>query len=78
MCVVFLLNQTPTITEQTNSLQAARKKEREQAAAFREGRLGITTVGHTAVRVEDKYKHMLVSSMDPKKAEGAADDAWDD
>ena len=62
-------------------MQAARKKEREQAAAFREGRLGVTGVGqigNTAVRVEDKYKHMLVPSVDPKKSEGAADDAWDD
>lgn len=61
--------------------RAARKKEREQAAAFREGRLGVSgvgQVGNTTVRVEDKYKHMLVSSVDPKKGEGAADDAWDD
>lgn len=61
--------------------RAARKKEREQAAAFREGRLtatGVGQFGNTTVRVEDKYKHMLVSSVDPKKGEGAADDAWDD
>lgn len=61
--------------------RAARKKEREQAAAFREGRLsatGVGQIGNTTVRVEDKYKHMLVPSVDPKKGEGAADDAWDD
>lgn len=61
--------------------RAARKKEREQAAAFREGRLavpGTGQIGSTTVRVEDKYKHMLVLSGDSKKGEGAADDAWDD
>lgn len=62
--------------------RAARKKEREQAAAFREGRLtnatGVAMVGNTSVRVDDRYKHMLVSSADSKKGAGAADDAWDD
>ncbi|KAJ7547940.1 hypothetical protein O6H91_08G110700 [Diphasiastrum complanatum] len=61
--------------------KAARKKEREQAAAFREGRLaqiGSAQIGSTSVRVDDKYKHMLVPVVDPRKGEGAADDAWDD
>ncbi|EFJ32009.1 hypothetical protein SELMODRAFT_75384 [Selaginella moellendorffii] len=60
--------------------KAARRKEREEAAAFKEGRLtgtsGVGTFGSTTVRVDDKYKHMLVASVDPKK--GVADDAWDD
>ncbi|KAG0605379.1 hypothetical protein M758_9G054100 [Ceratodon purpureus] len=61
--------------------KAARRKEREQAAAFREGRLaplGVAQIGATTVRVDDKYKHMLTSSTDTKKGEGAADDAWED
>ncbi|CAM6125535.1 unnamed protein product [Calypogeia fissa] len=61
--------------------KAARKKEREQALAFREGRVaptGVAQIGATTVRVDDKYKHMLVPIVDPKKGEGAADDAWDD
>uniref|UniRef100_A0A7I4FAT6 RNA helicase n=1 Tax=Physcomitrium patens TaxID=3218 RepID=A0A7I4FAT6_PHYPA len=61
--------------------KAARRKEREQAAAFREGRmtpLGVAQVGATTVRVDDKYKHMLSATADPKKGEGAADDAWED
>ncbi|KAH7281356.1 hypothetical protein KP509_36G043200 [Ceratopteris richardii] len=61
--------------------RAARRKEREQAAAFREGRLnasGTAQVGNTTVRVDDRYKHMVAFSADPKKPVGAADDAWDD
>jgi ATP-dependent RNA helicase DDX5/DBP2 len=61
--------------------KAARKKEREQAAAFREGRLapvGVTQIGATTVRVDDRYKHMIAPTVDVKKGEGAADDAWED
>lgn len=39
---------------------------------------GIAQIGATTVRVDDKYKHMLVPIVDAKKGEGAADDAWDD
>eukprot|EP01018_Ginkgo_biloba_P004560 Gb_40721 [translate_table: standard] len=59
--------------------KAARRKEREQAAAFREGRLtptGTGVVGSTNIRVEDKYKYMLAQAN--LKQEGAADNAWDD
>lgn len=59
--------------------KAARRKEREQAAAFREGRLaptGTSAVGSTTIRVEDKYKYMLAHAN--LKQEGAADNAWDD
>lgn len=61
--------------------KAARKKEREEAAAFREGRSTVSSVaviGTTTVRVDDKYKHMIAATGDLKKGEGAADDAWDD
>eukprot|EP00249_Psilotum_nudum_P014431 c24818_g1_i1 orf=232-2025(+) len=60
--------------------KTARKKEREQALAFREGRLASTSIaqiGLTTVHVDDKYKHMLAASVDPKKS-GGADDAWED
>uniref|UniRef100_A0A0C9RXP6 RNA helicase n=1 Tax=Wollemia nobilis TaxID=56998 RepID=A0A0C9RXP6_9CONI len=59
--------------------KAARKKEKEQAAAFWEGRLGRTSsglVGSTTIHVEDKYKYMLAQAN--VKQEGAADNAWDD
>lgn len=59
--------------------KAARRKEREQAAAFREGRLaptGTGVLGSTTIRVEDKYKYMLAQAN--LKQEGAADNAWDD
>lgn len=59
--------------------KAARRKEREQAAAFREGRLvptGTGVLGSTTIRVEDKYKYMLAHAN--LKQEGAADNAWDD
>jgi len=59
--------------------KAARRKEREQAAAFREGRLaptGTGVVGATTIHVEDKYKYMLAHAN--LKQEGAADNAWDD
>eukprot|EP00246_Nothoceros_aenigmaticus_P018493 TRINITY_DN968_c0_g1_i3.p1 TRINITY_DN968_c0_g1~~TRINITY_DN968_c0_g1_i3.p1 ORF type:complete len:195 (+),score=46.16 TRINITY_DN968_c0_g1_i3:196-780(+) len=60
--------------------KAARRKEREQAAAFREGRVAPAAAGQsgaTTVRVDDRYKHMLVPSLDRSRGEGAADDAWD-
>eukprot|EP00850_Spirogloea_muscicola_P003264 SM000013S26433 [mRNA] locus=s13:288468:293676:- [translate_table: standard] len=61
--------------------KAARRKEREDAAAFREGRTVVQTtaaqIGSTLVTLDDKYKHMLTVS-DPKKVEGVADDAWGD
>eukprot|EP00897_Mesotaenium_endlicherianum_P009468 jgi/Mesen1/854/ME000112S10995 len=59
---------------------AARRKEREEAAAFREGRSasqGTAVIGATTVRVDDKYRHMLAAAPDAKSA-GAADDAWGD
>jgi len=42
--------------------KAARRKEREQATPFREGRLaptGTGVIGATTIHVEDKYKYML-------------------
>eukprot|EP00252_Welwitschia_mirabilis_P024891 TRINITY_DN7583_c0_g1_i1.p1 TRINITY_DN7583_c0_g1~~TRINITY_DN7583_c0_g1_i1.p1 ORF type:complete len:589 (-),score=140.01 TRINITY_DN7583_c0_g1_i1:180-1946(-) len=59
--------------------KAARRKEREQAMAFREGRLasfGTGLCGATTIHVEDKYKYMLTQPV--LKQEGSADNAWDD
>lgn len=59
--------------------KAARRKEREQAAAFRDGRnspAGMGLVGTNTIHVEDKYKYMLAQAN--LKQEGAADNAWDD
>eukprot|EP00271_Cylindrocystis_brebissonii_P014082 TRINITY_DN350_c0_g2_i1.p1 TRINITY_DN350_c0_g2~~TRINITY_DN350_c0_g2_i1.p1 ORF type:complete len:582 (-),score=111.25 TRINITY_DN350_c0_g2_i1:1076-2821(-) len=61
--------------------KAARRKEKEDAAAFREGRSGATAavLGGSNVRVATPYKHMIAAAgADPKRVEGAADDAWDD
>ncbi|GBG84216.1 hypothetical protein CBR_g38188 [Chara braunii] len=58
--------------------KAARRREREQAAAFREGRLAdapeAPAVGGAPVKVDEKYQHMLSSAP----AKGVADEAWDD
>jgi len=60
--------------------KAARKKEREAAAAFRDGLRADGSDPNQILAVADKYKHMAVSG--PGAAEistaGAADDAWDD
>ena len=63
--------------------RSARRKEREEAAAFRDGKRGsdvdaVTMIGATPVRVDDNYKHMLMAGTDSKNGEGAADDAWGD
>ncbi|CAI5473054.1 unnamed protein product [Closterium sp. Yama58-4] len=63
--------------------KAARRKEKEEAAAFRENRAAtaanVTMIGATAVKIVDqKYKHMIVAQAGPDKVEGVADDAWDD
>ncbi len=58
-----------------------RRKEREQATTFREGRLvlvGVTHIGATIIWVDDKYKHMIAPFVDTKKGEGVANDAWGD
>ncbi|KAK9279376.1 hypothetical protein L1049_013055 [Liquidambar formosana] len=59
--------------------KAARRKERETAAAQKEARNALSKVslmGPTAINIEDKYRFMLAPSS--IKKEGAADDAWDD
>ncbi|KAK2974590.1 hypothetical protein RJ640_025239 [Escallonia rubra] len=59
--------------------KVARKKEREAAAAQREGRTALNklpAMGPTSINIEDKYKYMITPSM--VKNEGAADGAWDD
>ncbi|CAI7847562.1 unnamed protein product, partial [Closterium sp. NIES-53] len=63
--------------------KAARRKEKEEAVAFRENRAStvanVTMIGATAVKIVDqKYKHMIAAQAGPDKVEGAADDAWDD
>ena len=65
--------------------RSARRKERDEAAAFREGKGSsgasgpqVAMMGSTPVRVDDKYKHMLIGGSDSKQGEGAADDAWGD
>lgn len=61
--------------------KAARRKEREDAAEFRAQRSAptdVATLGATKITVDSKYRHMLAATPDPKKGEGAADDAWDD
>lgn len=81
----MLLNPPPDLpmlsTTSSLPMQSARRKEKEEAAAFKEGRktaTGVAVIGSTTVRVDDKYKHMLVAQAEAKKVEGAADDAWDD
>ncbi|CAA2966219.1 ATP-dependent RNA helicase DBP2-like isoform X1 [Olea europaea var. sylvestris] len=59
--------------------KTARRKEREALAAQKEARIAMSKVsvmGPTAMNVEDKYRHMITSSIIRK--EGSADDAWDD
>ncbi|KAH7657596.1 ATP-dependent RNA helicase DDX5/DBP2 protein [Dioscorea alata] len=59
--------------------KAARKKEREAAAAQREARLtlsNITLNGPALINVDEKYRYMLTPTT--TKHEGVADDAWDD
>jgi ATP-dependent RNA helicase DDX5/DBP2 len=63
----------------------ARRKERETAEAWRNGTIveepptGLAAV----VKLDDKYKHMGITTSTPGKngappSAGAADDAWDD
>ena len=63
----------------------ARRKERETAEAWRNGtHVEEAPTGLAAVvKLDDKYKHMGISTATPGKggampAAGAADDAWDD
>jgi hypothetical protein len=42
--------------------KVARRKEREEVATFREWRfafVGVTQIGATTIRVDDRYKHMI-------------------
>ncbi|KAM0933609.1 putative RNA helicase [Dioscorea sansibarensis] len=60
--------------------KAARKKEREAAAAAqREARLALSKItlnGPALINVDEKYRYMLTPTT--SKQEGVADDAWDD
>lgn len=59
--------------------QIARRKEREAAAAKKEERVAFSKhslVGTATINVEDKYRHMISPAI--ARADGAADDAWDD
>ena len=58
----------------------ARRKEREESAAFREGRDVADSVQGIQV-LDESLRGMLLTSQDTapeKKEQGVADDAWDD
>ncbi len=38
----------------------------------------MTQISATIVWVDDKYKHMVTTSIDTKKGEGVANDTWED
>ena len=58
--------------------KAARQKEKEMAAEFKDkirtGPSAVVATGGAAVKVDDKFKFMTA----PTTKAGAADDAWDD
>jgi len=58
--------------------RAARQKEKEMAAEFKDkirtGPSAVVATGGAAVKVDDKFKFMTA----PTTKAGAADDAWDD
>ncbi|VFR00672.1 unnamed protein product [Cuscuta campestris] len=59
--------------------KAARRKEREAAAAHKEASNGLSKLSlmqSATINVDDSYRHMISPAMARK--EGAADGAWDD
>jgi len=59
--------------------KAARKIEKEAAAAFRENQNGSNAAQHSSVQTTSTFKQMNLSGASvPVSTAGAADDAWDD
>ncbi len=72
LLLVAQIRRTITYVESGNTMafairKVARRKEREEVATFQERRfafVGVTQIGGTTIRVDDRYKHIITPSID--------------